>query len=341
MREIIDYIKNDKIVYVDIGARWGIAEPWISFDDFLTVIAFEPDSVECEKLNARAQEGQKQIRYFPIGLSDKRGEATLYLTKSPGCSSMLKPNKKLLIDFPHVERFEIEKEIKLHTETLDSFLDKNSIENIDFVKIDTQGTELNILQGSEKALSGDVLAIEVEVEFSQLYEGQPLFAEVDNYLRNKGFSLFDLNRHRWKRKNVPHNMPCRGQLVFGDALYLKTDLEENIRRLEKGKALKFIFISALLGYYDYGRYINRLLFQNRIVDQIEMKQINEFLYMKPVSYFQKAKHLMKMNYLHIRRFRGIHYSWADSDGFEIELFKNDLKRKIERIENNEIKNGKF
>ena len=77
MREIIDYIKNDKIVYVDIGARWGIAEPWISFDDFLTVIAFEPDSVECEKLNAKAQKDKKQVKYFSVGLYDKKGEASL------------------------------------------------------------------------------------------------------------------------------------------------------------------------------------------------------------------------------------------------------------------------
>lgn len=341
MKEIIDYIKKNKIVYVDIGARWGIAEPWASFHDCVTAIAFEPDSLECARLNAKAKEEKEHVKFFPVGLYDKEGEVSLYLTKSAGCSSMLKPNKKLLNSFPHAERFEIEKEIKLHTETLDSFLDKNSIENIDFVKIDTQGTELKILQGSEKALSRDVLGIEVEVEFSELYERQPLFAEIDNYLRNKGFSLFDLNRHRWKRENIPHNMPCRGQVVFGDALYLKTDFEENIGKLEKGKALKFIFIAALLGYYDYGRYINRLLFQNGIVGQIEMKQINEFLYMKPVNYFQKAKHLLKMNYRHIRRFRGIYYSWADSDGFNVELFRNDLKRKIERLENGQIKNGKF
>jgi len=46
----------------------------------------------------------------------------------------------------------------------------------------------------------NVVGIEVEVEFSELYEKQPLFNDVDNFIRDKGFELFDLRRGYWIRK---------------------------------------------------------------------------------------------------------------------------------------------
>jgi FkbM family methyltransferase len=58
------------------------------------------------------------------------------------------PNFDFLAKFPDAERFEVLKTIKIETDTLDNQLKKNGITEIDFVKIDTQGHELPILQGS-------------------------------------------------------------------------------------------------------------------------------------------------------------------------------------------------
>jgi len=46
--------KDDPVVVVDVGARWGFNEEWKVFGDALRVYCFEPDKEECERLNASA-----------------------------------------------------------------------------------------------------------------------------------------------------------------------------------------------------------------------------------------------------------------------------------------------
>src|SRR5207248_2510884 len=66
------------------------------------------------------------------------------------------------------------------------------VDRVDFIKLDTQGSELDILQGAGFLLD-DCLGLQLEVMFSPLYEGQPLFADVDTYLRSRGFVLWRLD----------------------------------------------------------------------------------------------------------------------------------------------------
>ena len=65
----------------------------------------------------------------------------------------------------------------------------------DFVKLDTQGTELYILEGMQHTLKRAIFGVEVEVEFIEMYKNQPLFNEVDIFMRKLGFHLFDLKKY--------------------------------------------------------------------------------------------------------------------------------------------------
>jgi FkbM family methyltransferase len=62
-----------------------------------------------------------------------------------------------------------------------------------FIKIDTQGYELEVLLGAQKTLKGAV-ALEVELSFVELYQGQPLFFDVARYLYENGFVLVWIER---------------------------------------------------------------------------------------------------------------------------------------------------
>ncbi|KHE90620.1 MAG: FkbM family methyltransferase [Candidatus Scalindua rubra] len=333
MNNIFKELKKDKILYVDVGARWGITEPWVHFGDIINIIGFEPDETECKKLNAQIREKDVFIKYLPIALLDGKKDATLNITKSPGCSSLLKPNTKLLNQFPDFERFNIVKKTQLSTNSLNSVLEENRIRDIDFIKVDTQGTELKIFQGSGQVLSKDVFGIAVEVEFAQLYEDQPLFADVDKYLRENGFTLFDLNRHRWKRENIPANMPARGQIIFGDALYFRTDFGEDVKSISRTKGIKMIIIAALHGYYDYGRHLNELFFKYDIFNQEDKNQIEQLLCIKPVNQIRRVSRLFKKFMANVLRPKGIQVGWADSDGFEIGIYINDLRIKMSKLIN--------
>jgi hypothetical protein len=63
-----------------------------------------------------------------------------------------------------------------------------------FLKIDTQGTELDILESGPRLVGESLLGVHVECSFRPFYKGQPLFADVDGHLRRHGFELCSLGR---------------------------------------------------------------------------------------------------------------------------------------------------
>ncbi|MFC2140538.1 FkbM family methyltransferase, partial [Candidatus Auribacterota bacterium] len=147
--------------------------------------------------------------------------------------------------------------LDMDVDCLDNQLANSQIEDVDFIKLDAQGSELAILEGSTKTLN-NVWGVEVEVEFTKLYKDQPLFADVDNFLRQFGFQLFDLRPFYWKRKHGKKYGRLKGQIIFADALYLLdinqlhsrlSDIRDDFDR--KAKFLKAISIAILYGYVDY------------------------------------------------------------------------------------------
>jgi hypothetical protein len=139
--------------------------------------------------------------------------------------------------------------------TLDEVVRQNSIAAIDFLKLDTQGSELAILQGALYCLAG-VVGVKVEVEFIETYRAQPLFAEVDIFMRQQGFQLYDLKRYFWKR-NSRTKSGGKGQLIFADALYFRSlDSLSNLlvqqdRVVAVNKLLKLMVACLIYGASDY------------------------------------------------------------------------------------------
>jgi hypothetical protein len=84
-----------------------------------------------------------------------------------------------------------------------------------------------------------------------------LFADVDRYMRGLGFQLFDLRPCYWKREGGRTAGGPYGQIIWGDALYLKSipALRQLLAALSpaerKGKLLKAISVALLYGYADY------------------------------------------------------------------------------------------
>jgi hypothetical protein len=85
--------------------------------------------------------------------------------------------------------------------------------------MDVQGGELEILKGAGDQFYDSLLGLEVECEFQELYENQPLFGDISKYLTNKNFELIDfVNPTRWLRDR---NNKYFGQLIASDVLFLK------------------------------------------------------------------------------------------------------------------------
>jgi len=153
-------------------------------------------------------------------------------------------------------------------------------QHCDFIKLDTQGYELPILKGAGKYMD-NVIGLEIEVEFEQMYIDQPLFNEVDAFVKEKGFSLFDIKRYYWKRKESQNSGTQKGQLIFGDALYFRNP--EQILMMDnisQEKIIRAICIYLVYGYIDLAQVLlnkaNSAGFVRKEVFKILSKVISKY-----------------------------------------------------------------
>jgi hypothetical protein len=111
----------------------------------------------------------------------------------------------------------------------------------DYLKLDVEGAELQVLEGGERA-TRNTLVLDLEVEFAPLRAGQPLFAEVDTYLRGHGWKLLGIRRVHWRRNAGldPRGTGFGGQLTQADALYCNAALLE--AGLTEAMTLKLVMI---------------------------------------------------------------------------------------------------
>lgn len=213
LAKLCDILNLKEFTLIDVGASGGIDRRWHLLGNRLFVIGFEPGEKEFQSLVERKE--HKNIKYYNYCLAKETRQLKFFVYKNNRNASCLMPNYQFLNRFPMCERFNLMNEVYVNADTLDNTA---LAKKADFIKIDTEGYELEVLNGGAEVLR-NVCGLEVEVEFCGLHKEQPLFAEVDTYLRGLGFSLFDLRPAYWKR-NL-RRQSGRGQIIFADALYFK------------------------------------------------------------------------------------------------------------------------
>lgn len=148
------------------------------------VHAFEPVPAVFAFLsyNTRKYAG---ITCYPIALSDQNGEMTMYVSSgaSNASSSLLAPTAHK-DDHPDVLFNET---IHVQTRTLDRWAEENNIPKVDFLWLDMQGYELQMLKASEKILP-NVTAVYTEVSMKETYKNACLYKEVKSWMESKGFT---------------------------------------------------------------------------------------------------------------------------------------------------------
>ena len=139
---------------VDVGATGGMDGNWNEIKKNCHYITFDPDP-RAQIISSYA----KHTNYNLALWSDKKENIPLYLTQYQAASTLLQLNKNTLSAFLN---YDCHEEIKI------SKINANSIENslndsFDFIKVDAEGADLEILKGAEKFLKDSCLVIEFEV----------------------------------------------------------------------------------------------------------------------------------------------------------------------------------
>ena len=267
------YLKDNYIYYADVGAKGGVNPKWINETKNFFSILFEPNPSSYEKLLENKKSNEIIIN---SALSDKKENILLNICESDGASSVFYPNYNLLNLYYNSDRFKIKNTSRIKADTLDNQLKINNIDDIDFLKIDVQGYELNVLKGSINSLKS-IIGLEIECEISQMYLNQPLFDNVFQFVKKYEFHLFDLKRYYWKRKVGKVNNQKKGQIIFVDTLFLKQP-EYIIKEYSNDtkKLIKAFYIYLYYGYSDLSLILLNYLQNNKIIknDQINILKAN-------------------------------------------------------------------
>lgn len=264
------------ISLVDIGAAGGLQDRWKPFSGFVDLVAVEPDPRAKESIEKLESTSLRSLHRVNSPLASTHRELNFYLCKHPRQSSVLKPNGKHFAKYNDGHKWNVEKVENMSAITLDSAL-ASKIQP-DFLKLDTQGSELDILQGATATLRS-CLGIEVEVEFREMYQSQPLFGDVSKFLIDNEFDFIDFVAFgKWERSRPDGLRTLLGELIHADALFLRSpestvDLAKKLNDpvlIRRYLALLFIYLRS-----DMMRATLKLAFDHRLLNELATKDLQK------------------------------------------------------------------
>lgn len=231
---------GERFTLLDIGARDADSDPrWLGLPpERMRLYGFELDEEACAAMTREMSASGMEARFFPYGLWSRAEERTFHHSLGhPGSSSFLPFN------FAVFDRWKIAEdngvrhegkhmrplaELPMRLSTLDRWRAEQNAASVDFMKLNVQGGELEIMGAGETVLP-EVVGLLTEVAFVENYAGRPLFADVDSWLRARGFTFFEFispllagrNASPVSTRLLPGYHHWHGQRVESHALYLR------------------------------------------------------------------------------------------------------------------------
>jgi len=250
---------------VDVGASGGIDGYWEIFGDDLRAVGFDGLVNEVERLNATA--GSQNRQYYPYLVGDKNYQAPAGVPDTQVFPRTSAIRAAEIINCNYVKTYFDKTGSGLNATELielDQFVLRDHPMDVDFIKVDTDGSDYQVLRGAKELLSaGQVLGLAVECQFQGfVHDESNTFRNIDRLLTSAAFSLFDLEVYRYSRAALPkafvYRIPAQtqgGQVLWGDALYLRDAGDQNYERnwsirLAPHKILKLACMFEIFGMED-------------------------------------------------------------------------------------------
>ncbi len=241
---VFEPLDNDRKIlnFVDVGARNGNYMLPKSYAARCRLVGFEPNRAEYEKLitgntDAKAagmiEPNFKDRRYFPEALWSADGEQMLYMTKGAGAATLMGPANLRMTgnmwrendgDQSFLDRVQKVVNIeKIQCATLGDLWEKYG-DIIDVLKLDTEGSELEILKGANRLLADQkILFVFSEFLLSPFYERRVTLGHQQVFLDDLGYRLISINldhsKYSWRKTGI-QSRNDQWMHYAGDAIFV-------------------------------------------------------------------------------------------------------------------------
>ena len=240
-------LKNRKLIGLDVGAQGGFNSDKFfpeRYNKYFESILVDPLK--------NSLEGKESTHTINKGLWSSKGVRKLYiLNKRPQSSSMYEPDKKSLSIYGFEEKdfhlFDVSKTETVECDTLSSSLKALNINTLDYLKIDTQGAELEILKGLENYRP---LLIKCEIQIFPMYKKEPSWTEVTDLLYKLGYIVSDWKKIGSHATRAPVEM---------DMVFIPNFLIDSGKKLILEKEKEFISLMLLSGQIKLLKKISKIL----------------------------------------------------------------------------------
>jgi FkbM family methyltransferase len=173
--------------WIDVGAHEGESTfPYAAADPSLLVYAFEPNLRAAGRIMGRL----RNYVVLPIAIAEKDGSAELQLNEYEQSSSLLAPDEAGMRSWVTEQQFKVVGSVTVPTMRLDTFINAVGLRAIDFLKVDAQGLDLEVVKSAGDRLA-DVAKVQLEattVSYRQ-YEGAPGKSVIVDFMESNGFRL--------------------------------------------------------------------------------------------------------------------------------------------------------
>ena len=232
--------------------------------DYINVM-YDADESSVSDMVEYAKTQPSKTVVLPYCIAANNGGCKFHLSYDPACCSIYPPNPRYTqfwSPYPAVgswprndyvlgDVLRTMKEVQLPTTTLDTvILERAEAPGPDFLSLDTEGSELDVLKGASRLLATTILAVHSEVELHPFHEGQPLFGDICEFLARYNFDFVEFQAFpKWLPIRGKHGFRGEGYVANGEAIFLKRP--ESVETSSGAVQLnKLAYIATILGQFE-------------------------------------------------------------------------------------------
>ena len=293
-----DALADDPFVLIDVGCGLGIDPAWRFFRDKLRGHGFDPQVAEVERLEA-AEKGGMQYHAAFIGLPDdhplvvrrnaRRAEDSYFDVFGRTSASAAQQRAAAIGDSSFYETNDwVSADLAHEKLGLAEALRREGVEQVDFVKIDTDGSDRDVVLSFEEMIeTSGVLGFMIETPLTGSDDvSANTFHTIDPLLKRHGFLVGTIEVNRYSRAALPAQFKYAilaqtnsGQPIWTDAVYFRDVVHPDWRRFGELSPTKLLKLACLYELFELPDCAAELLLAHRddLADLVDVDAMLDLL----------------------------------------------------------------